>query len=218
MLELFFNTQTKALTSGLNQVGEFILPPFYAGETRLVRLHVVSPSGDPLSPSEIQASSALVSLNNGIINTAINAYLSPVNGQLYLQGALVIPATTGLLGGSGSANINFSGQIIASGDTIFFQKSVTINSAPMSNNATQTTFTRVLGSGDSQITINYATMGLTVAPTYISINNAVQKTADGQQNIYASLVVTTITNTSATVELNAPCDVSGRSFNFTVIP
>lgn len=103
---------------------------------------------------------------------------------------------------SGSTGLNFN---------------ITIGNQNMTTQPT--TFTHTLTEGDEDgIVLDFTSMALINPPSYVRIDNAVQKTASDQANIFASAVISTITNTQVQAELNAPCDVTGRSFNWTVIP
>jgi hypothetical protein len=221
MLELYHNLNSGYFVKSPTNATEFVLPPFYAGESITIRYHTLQPTGNPASPfTEVQASAIAVSLCGTAPSVAVNAILSQVGGQLYLQGAFTIPSNTALIpAGAIYADLFFGAVVTVSGDRIYIEQNATLKIPAMSQNASATTFTKTLTAGDlDNLTLDYTSMGLLVAPTYIRIDNAVQKTAADQANIYASLVVTSMTSTTATAELNAPCDVTGRTFNFTVIP
>ena len=70
-----------------------------------------------------------------------------------------------------------------------------------------------LTAGDDSITVDFSDLGLTTAPTLVE-GGSIAKSAAGQSNLYASYVDDTKTTTAATFELNAPCDVTGRTLTY----
>ena len=128
MLELFCNLQTKTVSKSAGSIAEFVLPPFYLGETRKVRIHTFIPSSDPLAPTEIQSVETDVALqaesNTGAI--IINS-LSQVSGQSYREGVLVIPSNA-VLAGSGTAFLTLSIRVTTGTDVVTFEKPATLQS------------------------------------------------------------------------------------------
>ena len=76
--------------------------------------------------------------------------------------------------------------------------------------------TQTLNAGDQTLTLDYGALGLVVPPAAVRVLG-VSKTEAGQDNLYAS-VIEGWTATEAAVELNAPCDVTGRNLQYQVIP
>ena len=77
-------------------------------------------------------------------------------------------------------------------------------------------FSQALTAGQDAVTLDYTALGLSSPPSAVRVVG-ISKTVSGQANLYAS-ILEGWSATTASVELNAPCDVSGRKIQFLVIP
>ena len=124
MLELFCNLQTKTISKSAHSIAEFVLPPFYLGETRKIRIHTFIPSYDPIDPVEIQSVEtdvALQSTDTGSNAIIINS-LSPVAGQLYREGVLAIPSASDLA----NPFITLAIRVTTGTDVVTFERQATL--------------------------------------------------------------------------------------------
>lgn len=77
--------------------------------------------------------------------------------------------------------------------------------------------TMALGNAVDTGVIDYTAMALSAPPSFIAIFD-VRKHAPADSNIYGAIVASTITNTTANFELNAPTDNGSRLLTYIVIP
>jgi hypothetical protein len=101
-----------------------------------------------------------------------------------------------------------SAEIVASGGVL----------VPGEGDASSNIREHTLSAGDDTFTVDYSDAGLTDAPRKIAGLGPVEKTASGQANLYATLIAGSATETGADFELNAPCDVTGRKFQYILVP
>lgn len=129
MMELWTNLNSNAFIKSTDNATEFIIPPFYLGESRLIEIHTLQPTFNPADPfTEIQADR----IDLGILGTdglhpiyVLNCPL--VAGQIYRSALLVIPDNSGLIPATAtSEDIFFSIKITVAGNPTIFEKPVTI--------------------------------------------------------------------------------------------
>jgi hypothetical protein len=78
--------------------------------------------------------------------------------------------------------------------------------------------THTLTAGDYLgVTLNYSSLSLADPPSKIYVTS-VSKTASGDSVLMAFFIEGSATDTSAVVDLSAPCDTSGRKIYYIVIP